>query len=332
MTHRIHRFWFVALAAVVITTGACLEAPSAPASASVDSLPTFRPPVLDSGMRDGGGMATDAGGDGGMPQPMVDGGMTDDGGMPVDAGPPGIKVLSGMHKLPPAWVVTDPAKLKPFQPKVDGTEALFRVGQRVTLSAPTTSDNTSIAEDRCPNVFNAACSGFAAISDAGATPQAVLVDTFSLLGNTAAAACAEKFNGASLASVSGLWQGRLATDGGTGYSIALSNCAGVGVGPDYVGLVEAPASFDIQNLQAAFPANTVSTVRGVVTAVQNGNTIRTVYLQDPVGGPLSGISIFRSGGLQVGNDAGFPLPAVGDYIQVTATPSTRGDYNQLVLP
>ncbi len=329
------RFVLVATGSLTaVTLASCLDAPLGPPSASIDALPQFRPPVVDSGMpRTDGGMGTDAGTDSGVPTP-TDAGSGDGGMMAVDAGPPGIVILSKMHKLPPTWTVTDPLKLARLQPKDGGTEGLLRVGQLVRFNAPSTSDNTMTTDERCPNVFMGACSGFAALpTSSPSTP--VLVDSFSLLGNTGMAVCMDKFNGAALPAVTGIWQGRLNTATmTTAYSIALASCSGVGTGAEYSGTLEAPASFDVQNLQGAYPTDgALRTVRGIVVAVQSG-AVRSFYIQDPVGGPLSGLAVFTTPALGTADSgtATIPVPAVGDYVQVTGFAKTRGDYHQMTLP
>jgi hypothetical protein len=302
----------------------CLNAPPPPASATLDGPPIFRPPVVapdggtsDAGARDGGPS------DGGVTPPS-DGGMSDGGTMgDIDAGPQGLAVISKMHKLPPPWVVTDPAQLNRLQALGSGSEGLKRVGQLVRFATPSTSDNTVATPEKCPNIFNNMCSGFAASAPDAGNP--VLVDGFVLLGS-ASMDCAAKFNGMVLPSISGIWQGKFnMTSNETAYSIALTSCAGVGMGADYSGMQEAPASFDIQNMQSSYVADKrVVVVRGVVTAVANAATVRNIYIQDPVGGPLSGIGVRLAAGFM-------PPPAVGDYVRVTAKASNFGDTNQLLI-
>jgi hypothetical protein len=273
---------------------------------------------------------------------MIDSGRSTDGGVsdagtadagPVDAGKPGFTVLSSGYTLPKAWVVTDSAKLLAFKPLDGGSLpdaglALQRIGQLVRLEVATTSDKMSTGPENCPNVFMGVCNGFAAKDALG---QVVLVDTFALLGS-GMSTCESKFNGTMIPSISGIWAPRLITVADAGlssYSIAIASCAGLETPGPFVNIKPAPASSDIQELQAAYPSDKpLVTVRGIVTAVQsNQTTTKTFYLQDPVGGEFSGIQVFSATTLA-------PAPSVGDYVTLTATASTRtgGDYNQLTLP
>ncbi len=338
------RLALLTAAAATVVLVSCLNAPPGPASATLDMPPTFRPPMVatDGGNADAG--ARDGGTSDGGTMPMGDAGVTDGGGMgAVDAGPQGLVVISKMHKLPPAWVVTDPTQLNRLQAIDAGSEGIKRVGSLVRFATPSTSDNTAATPDKCPNIFSGMCSGFAATVTGATNP--VLVDNFALLG-AARMDCADKFNGASLPSISGVWQGRFTSaTNETAYSIALTSCAGVGVGAEYVGNIEAPASFDVQRMQASYARDgRVIVVRGVVTAVSapSGTAMRiqNIYLQDPVGGPFSGIGVrYPPGFTAQPTDAGtvdagtafVQLPAVGDYVQVTAKASNFGDANQLLI-
>ena len=291
---------------------ACFDVGPAPGSATKDAPPIFVPYVSDggdSGIRDAG---IDAG---------VDAGVADAG--PSDAGTPGIKILSSNNRLPLLWTVTNAALLN-RAPDAGTAEALLHVGQLVRLAEPTTSSNTVIDDDHCPNIFMGSCSGFAAADGLG---NLVLVDAFALLGS-GSADCASTNNATMLSSITGIWQGKLnfalMT---TSYSLALNSCAGVGVGPVYTGNTLAPASTDIQELQANYPSDKrLVSVRGLVVGVTlNQTKLRTLFIEDPGGGPLSGIQLFEVSGLM-------PVPAIGDYVVVTASADTRGAYNQLLLP
>ncbi len=313
------------LAGVLAVIG-CDPTP-APPSATQDAPPFFSPVDAgqDAGARDAG---TDAGVDAGMTDAGTDGGL--DGGSDAGTLTPGITIVSSNNRLPRAWVVSDATKLNRSQPlPTDGgakSDALLHVGQWVKLDVPTTSNNTMTDEDHCPNVFNNICDGFAAVDTSS---NIVLVDAFTLLGS-GMSDCAASFNGVALPTIYGVWQGRLnttVTPQTTSYSMALANCTGLGMGTLYVGTTYAPASTDIQDLQANYPAGKpLVSVHGVVVGVAlNQSKLRTMFIQDPVAGPLSGIQVFQSAGLT-------PTPAVGDYVTVTATADTRGDYNQLVVP
>jgi hypothetical protein len=316
---------FLAVTAFAIALVAC-EPPEAPASATQSAAPVFGPPVANDGGRDGGTTPSDSGMiDAGRP---MDGGMTTSDAGPVDAGKPGFTVLSSGHTLPRPWVVTDASKLIASKPLDGGALpdaglALERIGQLIRLEVPTTNDNTLTDPEHCPSVFMNLCNGFAAKDSLG---QLVLVDTFALLGSEMSA-CANKFNATNLPSISGIWAPRL-TGALTILSIAIPNCASLEAPGPFVNSKPAPASSDIQELQTAYPADKpLVTVRGIVTAVQTNQNIRTFYLQDPVGGERSGIQVFSMTTLA-------PAPSVGDYVTLTANASTRtgGDYNQLTLP
>lgn len=296
-------------AVVVMVVASACDPTAAPASASQSAAPVFAP--VDSGMvvRDGG--AADAG----------PGGF--DAGRSSDGGSGGLTIISSNNHLPKPWLVTDARVLTHTQPRDAGTEALLHVGQWVQLAAATTSDNTVIDDDHCPNIFMGTCNGFAAKDSAS---QIVLVDSFQLLGS-GAADCATKATGAALPSITGVWVGRFLGTMVTSYSLALTSCAGVGVGSFPTSKGYAPATTDIQDLQASYPAGKpLVTVKGVVIGVAiNQSRQRTMFIQDPGGGVLSGIQVFSAGGLS-------PVPAIGDYVTVTAVADTRGDYNQLVIP
>src|SRR5207253_865167 len=99
--------------------------------------------------------------------------------------------------------------------------------------------------------------------------------------------CATRFNMAMLPAITGVWQGKLNTAlMTTSYSIALNSCSGVGIAPFYNGSTLAPASTDIQELQASYPTDKrLVTVRGVVVGVtQNQSKLRTLFIEDPGGG------------------------------------------------
>ncbi len=307
------RYFLFPLAAA-IALASCLDVTPAPASATQSAPPFFVPYAFDAG----------DGGDAGPRDAGVDAGLFDAG--QTDAGTPGLKILSSNNRLPPAWTVTNSSVLARTQSPTDGgsTEALLHVGQWVRLAVPTTSDNTVIDDDHCPNIFMGSCSGFAA---ANALGPLVLVDAFGLLGS-GSTDCAAKFNAALLPSITGVWQGKFnSTSMTTSYSLVLAGCAGVGVGPNYNGTVLAPASTDIQELQASYPTDKrLVTVRGIVIGVTlNQAKQRTVFLEDPGGGPLSGIQGFQTAGLM-------PVPAIGDYVSFTASADVRGTYNQLLIP
>ena len=216
-----------------VLAAACDPTP-APASATQSAPPFFSP--LDSGVA-----ARDAGS------------AVRDGGAPAgDAGVArGVTVLSSNNRLPAPWLVTDATQLARTQPLDAGTAAQHRVGQLVTLQVATMTSNTAVDADHCPNIFMGACDGFAASDSAG---HIVLVDTFVLLGS-GKSTCASRFDGAALSSITGVWASRLLTDGTTSYSLALTSCAGVGVGSDPVGVVTPAPSTDIQNLQARYPVD-----------------------------------------------------------------------------
>lgn len=296
-----------ALALLLLAASACFAPTPAPGSATQDAPPTFAAP-------DGG---TDAGA---RPDAGVDAGPGDAGA--GDAGTAGLTIVSSNNRLPPPWAADAP-ELGRLQALDGGSPALERVGQLVRLRTPTTSDNTIVDDDHCPNIYMGACDGFAA--DAGA--ELVLVDGFALLG-TGQSACSALFNGVAFPSISGVWQGKLSSATMlTSYSIALTSCADLGMGAPYVGTNYAPASVDIQLLQANYPTDgRLVTVSGVVVGVaQNQTKLRTMFLEDPGGGPLAGVQVYQGSGLS-------PLPAVGDYVRVTAAATVRGDYHQLVLP
>lgn len=232
-------------------------------------------------------------------------------------------MLSSNNRLPAPWVVTDATQLARTQSADAGTAAQKRVGQLVTLQVETMSSNTVVDADHCPNIFMGVCDGFAA-SDSAA--HIVLVDTFVLLGS-GMSTCAAQFNGVALTSITGVWSSRLLTDGTTSYSLALTSCAGVGVGSDPVGAVTPAATTDIQALQTNYPAGKPTvTVRGIVVGVAvNQSKQRTLFIEDPAGGERAGITVFSTAGLS-------PAPAIGDAVSVTAVADTRGDANQLVVP
>jgi hypothetical protein len=264
---------------------------------------------------------------------VKDGGSSADAGMPArdagpvgssDAGPSGLTILSTGNHLPKPWLVTDARLLVHTQPLDGGTEALMHVGQWVELASATTSDNTVVDDDHCPNIFMGMCDGFAAKDSAS---HIVLVDSFVLLGS-GMSDCTAKFNGVSLPTVTGIWAGRfLSATMVTSYSLALNNCAGLGVGALPAFKNYAPATTDIQDLQASYPSDKRAvTVHGVVIGVAiNQSKQRTMFIEDPGGGALSGIAVFSSAGLS-------PVPNIGDYVVVSAVADKRGDFNQLVLP
>jgi len=301
---------------------AACDPTAAPADAYQSGPPVFTAPAVDGGNKDAGSTADAGTKDGG-----ADAGV--DAGLPADAGAQGLSILSSNNKLPRPWVVTDATQLKHTQALDGGTPALLRVGQLVQLSVATTSDLPPLPnDDNCPNVFTPndggipTCSGFEAKDSAN---DVVLVDTFTLIGNNTAD-CAAKFNAAALPQITGVWAGRLLSSTLTSYSLVLPNCTFLGVGTPYGGATFAPASTDVQTLQASFPAGgPVVTVRGVVTSVQFSTKVKTLFIQDPGGGELSGIAVFAASGFA-------PVPAVGDYVSVTGVASVRGDFNQLVLP
>ncbi len=313
-----------ALAGLGVLASAC-DPTAAAASATQSAPPTFPPPPVDAGSpkADGGTSATDAG----APKTDAGTGPVDAGGNPGDAGSsgtPGLVVVSTNNHLPKPWLVTDPTKLAHTQPLDGGTEALDHVGQWVQLAASITSDNTVLDDDHCPNIFMNTCDGFAAKDSAG---HIVLVDSFVLLGS-GMSDCQAKFNGVSLPVITGVWAGRLlSATMVTSYSLALSSCAGVGMGSLPGGTGYAPATTDIQDLQANYPTSKPQvTVRGLVIGVAvNQSKQKTVFIEDPGGGPRSGIQVFSTAGL-------VPAPNIGDYVSVTGTADVRGDYHQLIIP
>jgi hypothetical protein len=313
--------YLVISALLAVALAAACDPTAAPADAYQDGPAVFAPPAVDAG-RDAGSSA-----DAGAKDAGTDAGT--DAGLPVDGGARGVSIITSNNKLPRPWVVTDAKQLEHTQPLGGGTPALLRVGQLVQLNVPTTSDIPPLpSDDNCPNIFTPAdggastCSGFTAKDSANTV---VLVDTFTLIGSNTLD-CAAKFNGGALPQVTGVWVGRLLASTLTSYSLALPSCTGLGVGTPYAGVTYAPATTDVHDLQLSFPSGgPVVTVRGVVTSVQFSNKPKTIFIQDPGGGELSGIAVFSSGG--------FPtVPSVGDYVTVVGVASPRGDFNQLVVP
>lgn len=298
-----------ALAVLLLAAGGCFAPTPAPGSATQDAPPYFAP--FDGGAD--AGPRPDAGG--------VDAGPADAGAS--DAGTPGLTIVSSNNRLPPPWAADAP-QLGRLQPLDGGTPALQYVSQLVRLRTPTTSDNTIVDDDHCPNIYMGACDGFAADAGPGAL---VLVDGYALLGS-GQGACSALFNGVAFPAITGVWQGKLSsTTMLTSYSLALTSCADLGQGAPYAGSSWAPASVDVQLLQASYPTDgRLVTVSGVVVGVaQNQTKLRSMFIEDPGGGPLSGIQVYQGSGLT-------PVPAVGDYVKVTAQATVRGDYRQLVLP
>ena len=301
----------VRMAFAALMIGSACDPTVAPASATQSAAPVFHPVDAGTVARDGG----TTGNDGGSGAP--------DAGRPGDGGSTGLVIISSNNHLPKPWLVTDAKVLTHTQPRDAGTEARFHVGEWVELAAATTSDNTVVDDDHCPNIFMGVCDGFAAKDSAS---QVVLVDTFVLLGS-GMSDCAAKANGAALPTITGIWAGRFLSTMTTSYSLALSSCAGIGIGSFPASKGYAPASTDIQDLQASYPVGKpVVSVKGVVIGVaMNQTKQRTMFIQDPGGGALSGVQVFSAAGLT-------PVPAVGDYVSVTAVADVRGDFNQLVIP
>ena len=224
-----------------------------------------------------------------------------------------VTVQSSNNALPPAWVASSIADLKS-----DDTSATAAVGyaQLVTISAA----NMSVNQTPCPLPFTSSsgqtfCDGLN-LTDGTST---AILDTFSFLGK--APACTVPTTG-SLATVTGLWSDKFDPTAHTEtWVLSIVDCAGIGLGTAYAGTGVAPSSTDVHDFMTNFTANTSVTLKGVVTAKFTGSTGSFGFsLQDPAGGPNSGIMVIRG----KASTTTAVAPAVGDYVTVTGTSAADG--------
>lgn len=231
-----------------------------------------------------------------------------------DAGPPSpVQVKSKGNALPPPWVVTSA-----WQMAADGggQDAAAHLNERAAINAALTVSNNP-----CPLPFQSYCDGFNAIQ--GSDGGVVVVDTFTYLGPPSGLPCVLPSSG-SIASISGVWEDKYDSTAKTNiFVLALTDCSDVGGAPPYTGTTSAGSSTDIAALLAAFAPGSAVTVKGVVVAASPVSSAGgfSFTIEDPAGGPKSGISVVRAA--SSGSTALAP-PSIGDFVQVTGTTDLLG--------
>jgi hypothetical protein len=176
--------------------------------------------------------------------------------------------------------------------------------------------DAQVRTEPCAVPSGSYCDGFAAVEAAG---RSIAVDTYAYLGPKPSCRTAWG-TGAAVSSLEGIWQQR--RNGSTALSVlALADCAGFN-GPAGEGGVAASPSTDIRSLQAGWGPGLRVSVRGVVVARWKSSSGAFGFaLQDPDGGPLSGVRVIRS----KSSSTPAAAPEIGDLIQLTARTGTGSD-------
>ena len=225
---------------------------------------------------------------------------------------------SSGNKLPTPWAVTDGSALKSDD---SGSGASQRLNMLVKLN-----ESVTLNQSPCPLPYTSTsghtyCDGDNAVDDSGNT---VIVDTFSFLG--AHPPCTVPTSG-SKTSVTGIWQDNYDYTAHTDtFVLALADCAGIGAGTAYAGTATPSASTDIATLLGNFTNNTQVTVHGVVVAVWSATSSFGFVIQDPAGGPDSGIKVSKGST----STSTATAPAVGDYVTVVGTAKAEGPVDHAI--
>lgn len=256
-----------------------------------------------------GGSVTDGGGN------NTDGGGTTDGGGNTDGGsskvPGTVTVNSSGNALPPAWNVSDASIL---DKSGNGAGAMSWQDTWTTLTVSTTVSTTPCALPYTSSSGKTYCDSLNATDGNGNT---VVIDTFSFLGTKSSCSKTLPTDGATLTSVSGIWEENYDSKTKTStWVIAPVDCAGIGMGTPYSGSNQATLTTDIKDLNTAGLTNgQVVTVHGVVTGVWTATTAFGFDIEDPAGGDASGIAVKKGSS----STSTATAPNVGDDVTVMGT-------------
>jgi hypothetical protein len=313
-----------------VSESVCAEKPAADPDAGTVTPMTDDAGQVDAGAADAGG--TDAGHvdaghvvDAGLVDAghadagVVDAGTTTTpapdagpatGGLPTDGGT-GWVLVTPYAPLPPAWV----APINQLTTNSPSLDALAHVATRVEVTGPLTDSATP-----CPLPYTSgtrvACDGF----NATASGASVVVDEYVYVGATPT--CLASLPPTSLPKLTGVWDTHYDFPSHvTTYVVAATSCADLGLAmPPANGTASVPASTDIATQLNPFPAAaTPVSVHGVVIATHVTTTSYTFVIEDPRGGPHSGVVVVKK------KAVGFPLgaaPDVGSYVRVYGAPTT----------
>jgi hypothetical protein len=235
------------------------------------------------------------------PSPDGDLGSLRDGGIWSPAQGTGIEVLERGQQLPPHHVA-EVAELAPDA----GPGAFTDMRVRVEVAG-------EIRTVPCAVPSGSYCDGFAVVDARG---RPIAIDTYAYLGPKPT--CRARWAaGARVTSLAGVWQQHASLS-----VLALDSCDGL----DPTARQEsAPASStdDVHQLLAGWASGLGVSVRGIVVARwKSGSGAFGFALQDPGGGPFSGVRVVRSRTSPVPAGA----PDVGDRVRVTARTSRTGEH------
>ncbi len=239
----------------------------------------------------------------------------------VCAYPPGaVSVTSSGNKLPPTWSVTDATVLKSDD---SGTGASAHVNELVTLAVATTSSTTPCPLPHTSSTGKVYCDGFNAKDTSG---HAVIVDTFGFLG-TKPGCTLPPTDGTAYTAITGVWVDNYdATAKTDTFVVAPTRCGDLGSSGTSTGSTPT-ASTDIATLLASFPdGQQVSNIHGVVIAAWSSTTSFGFTMEDPQGGPASGLTVSKG----KTSTSTAVVPKVGDYVSVSGTAKKEGPVSRSI--